>query len=240
MIPPPVAARTGKHRAAFTLIELLTVIAIIGILAAIIIPTVGKVRQTATRAQCISNLRQTGLAIISFANDNKDYLPGGRGVGLRGTISPIVTIGSSADPYSLVTHIAPYIMSNLPATAGATARLDVLICPGRQRIMPITGPQPSYLSNNGGAALAGGGKARPLGYSDQLQLPRRMAEFASTSRTALIFDLDNAIWKRLGATSTDVPGNPVHGNVRNFLFADAHVQTITGNDYDPLLVIKNP
>lgn len=56
---------------AFTLIELLTVIAIIGILAAIIIPTVGKVRKTAKNAQCVSNLRQWAQAVNLYAQDNK-------------------------------------------------------------------------------------------------------------------------------------------------------------------------
>ncbi|MDR1281760.1 MAG: DUF1559 domain-containing protein [Opitutaceae bacterium] len=65
-----------KHPfAAFTLIELLTVIAIIGILAAIIIPTVGKVRQTARQAQSASNLRQIGLALNMAADDNRDRFP---------------------------------------------------------------------------------------------------------------------------------------------------------------------
>lgn len=57
---------------AFTLIELLTVLAIIGILAAIIIPTIGKVRQTAHSAQCVSNLRQIGLATKSWSTENKN------------------------------------------------------------------------------------------------------------------------------------------------------------------------
>lgn len=60
----------------FTLIELLTVIAIIGILAAIIIPTVGKVRETARRSVDSSNLRQIGQASLIFASDNRDNLPG--------------------------------------------------------------------------------------------------------------------------------------------------------------------
>ncbi len=59
----------------FTLIELLTVIAIIGILAAIIIPTVGKVRETARRSVDASNLRQIGQASLIFASDNRDNLP---------------------------------------------------------------------------------------------------------------------------------------------------------------------
>jgi prepilin-type N-terminal cleavage/methylation domain-containing protein len=59
----------------FTLIELLTVIAVIGILAAIIIPTVGKVRETAQRAVDANNLREIGKAAMIFAAENNDRLP---------------------------------------------------------------------------------------------------------------------------------------------------------------------
>ncbi|RRJ94854.1 DUF1559 domain-containing protein [Opitutaceae bacterium TAV4] len=64
----------GTFAEAFTLIELLTVIAIIGILAAIIIPTVGKVRDSARAAQCLSNLRQMGLAARLYAEDTNGKL----------------------------------------------------------------------------------------------------------------------------------------------------------------------
>ncbi len=59
----------------FTLIELLTVIAIIGILAAIILPVVSKVRQTAKEAAGLSNLRQLGQGVLIYAQDNRNQLP---------------------------------------------------------------------------------------------------------------------------------------------------------------------
>ncbi|MDR1281809.1 MAG: DUF1559 domain-containing protein [Opitutaceae bacterium] len=59
----------------FTLVELLTVVAIIGILAAIIIPTVGSVRRSARAIQCKSNMRQLGMAVLQYADENRGLAP---------------------------------------------------------------------------------------------------------------------------------------------------------------------
>lgn len=59
----------------FTLIELLTVIAIIGILAALIFPSIGKMRETAQRAVDANNLREIVNAARVYATDNNDRLP---------------------------------------------------------------------------------------------------------------------------------------------------------------------
>lgn len=64
-----------RKKRAFTLIELLTVIAIISILSAILIPVVGQVRESAKRAVCSSNLRQIGLAVQLYANEHDGRLP---------------------------------------------------------------------------------------------------------------------------------------------------------------------
>jgi len=67
---PPSPGRAG----AFTLVELLLVIAIIGILAAILLPVLEAAKARGQAAQCINNTKQLALCWVMYANDNKDQL----------------------------------------------------------------------------------------------------------------------------------------------------------------------
>jgi prepilin-type N-terminal cleavage/methylation domain-containing protein len=60
---------------AFTLVELLVVIAIISILAGLLLPTLARAKKSAIRTSCINNVRQQGIGLTLYADENSNYYP---------------------------------------------------------------------------------------------------------------------------------------------------------------------
>lgn len=88
----------AKTRFGFTLVELLVVITIIGLLMALLLPAIGKVRDNARRVQCVNQAKQLGTASINFAS-KKEYFPG--------YLSEMTTRGVNTRLVSWFTHLLP-------------------------------------------------------------------------------------------------------------------------------------
>jgi len=134
--------------AGFTLIELLVVIAIIAILAAILFPVFAQARESARLTKCVSNMRQIGLALLSYASDHDDGLPLRREYRLHGLNPPCRNWYLPNPCFTWKHMVHPYIKNAdvfICPTNPAARVLDEAsadpsddgVCPPNQRIQPF-------------------------------------------------------------------------------------------------------
>ncbi len=198
-----------SRRAGFTLVELLTVIAIIGILAAIIIPVTSRVREQARRATCASNLRQVAAATLLYAGDNRGMMP-------------LVFQNAPGDDSRWAMQIQKYVSS---AGAQTIEAESIFICPSDDVVRTASAANLStpcsyglsvYVHING---IATNTTRKPF------------AIIPSPSRAILygeVWNAENTVRHSLSTGAGESFLADYHdGDGANYAFADGHVEFLT-------------
>lgn len=229
-----------RAQLAFTLIELLVVIAIIAILAAMLLPALAKAKQKANQTVCKNNLKQVGLAIQLYIDDNNATLPGPFFLNQQSGYS-------SLTPYYLPYLLWSYVGLKDPAvpvlSGGPNKNVAnrIFTCPGLMATPAPVGLTEGDRTNfrlNGTDAIPalGAGMSKAFGYPPGASPPApatkplRESQVLSVTNAASFYtirDVDQEIDGKTvpPAWHGEIPAKPVHGKTRNWMFLDWHVES---------------
>ncbi len=235
----PRGAERRQVRATFTLVELLVVIAIIAILAAMLLPALRRAREMAERAVCLSNLRQFGIALGTYAADHNDWYPD------HTTHQPQALYYNVANPPPYFTPEL-YPLDYRPLILPYIGSHHILYCPGFSRVFKTspdvawhgTGVQTMWAGYNISAGYLrlpsvgyqfvrqANGSYRNLfvdGFGDNEAFCRGAGQARAPATAGLAADWAASYpVQGLGTVDAPTPGRAIHADGATRLFADGH------------------